>query len=69
MKDISEFEKKCQMTIEEFKSAVETCCILNSDGFGYFGTENKISNKEVICIPSFFNIIPKWATHVYWFNK
>lgn len=67
--DIDDFEKECQITLGEFKACVKEGFLLNSDGFGYFGTETQISDIYVDCNPEHFDEIPAWATHVYWFNK
>lgn len=59
----------CQIPIDQFRTYVETGCFDECDGFGYYATDDKVSN-----VPINFNEVeegeyPYWATYAIWFNK
>jgi len=57
------------MTIEKFRECVAYGGFIDYDGSGNFATATQMSNFEVS--PSAFPSmeVPKWATHVVWFNR
>jgi hypothetical protein len=59
------------MKIEEWLAAVKAGAYIDYDGIGYLATEKEESNREVL--PSNTGKrafkVPKWATHVCWYNK
>ena len=63
MKDISEFDRECLMTAEEFDQDADSGFLTSDDGSGYWATDKKVS--RVSCWSS----QPEWATHVCWYNK
>lgn len=69
MKPLSDFDKKCLMTIKEFKACCEIGGFINSDGFGYYATNKEVSNIEAL--PSAFvnGQIRTDFTHICWYNK
>ena len=57
------------MTMEEWINGVTSSCLIDYDGYGYLATENSMS--DIVIVPSDllgFDI-PKWWTHVVWFNR
>ena len=52
------------LTIEEWDEAVETHCIMDFDGHGYWSKEDAHSDLMVFEVDQ-----PDWATHVVWYNK
>ena len=69
MRPFSDLDRKCLMTINEFKSYCKCGGIMDSDGFGYYATDKEVSNIEAS--PSAFvkGIIREDFTHVCWYNK
>ena len=69
MRPFSDLDRKCLMTINEFKSDCECGGIMDSDGFGYYATDKEVSNIEAS--PNAFRqgIIREDFTHVCWYNK
>lgn len=69
MKPFSDLDRKCLMTINEFKTHCKYGGIMNSDGVGYYATDSEVSNIEAI--PSAFmdGVIRSDFTHVCWYNK
>ena len=69
MRPFSDLDRKCLMTINEFKSYCKCGGIMDSDGFGYYATEKEVSNIEAS--PSAFaqGIIREDFTHVCWYNS
>lgn len=63
LRHLSDLEKKCLMSAEEFLECEESETIIEDDGCGYWATHDKVS--DVNC----FAIKPDWATHVCWYNK
>ena len=63
MIELSDFDRTCLMTAEEFESEVDHDTICESDGIGYWATNTKVS--EISC----FDSRPDWATHVCWYNN
>lgn len=61
--DLSDRDKECLMSAEEFESEVDHYMICESDGEGYWATSKKVS--EISC----FEPRPEWATHVCWYNN
>jgi len=61
------------MTVKEFEDAVKIGGFINGDGLGALATATKLSNQRIS--PSSFtklvekNRLPKWATHVAWYNR
>ena len=71
-------------TIEQFRENVKSNCITDYDGHGYL-SNGKEKAKNFVVYPSQFKKgkvhlgllwelgktgeIPKWATHIIWFNK
>ena len=62
-----------QMTVREFGDSIDTGSFTDDDGYGVFATRTKRTHCSVW--PSTFvalrqaGKLPKWATHVLWFNK
>lgn len=59
----SKFDKSCRMQKSDFLEDVKRGCITEYDGFGYYGTEDKVSNIDC------FENAPKNMNYVYWYNK
>jgi len=57
------------MTIEEFVQSCKVGLFIDYDGFGRFATKDKESSLMIS--PSGLKkiTIPKWATHVMWYNR
>ncbi len=57
------------MTIQEFRNCCKSGLFIDYDGFGYLATKDSESNIEIR--PSNLKKlkIPKWTTHVMWYNK
>ena len=47
----------------DFLKYVKSGCITEWDGFGYYGTKDKVSNIDC------FEIAPENMDYVYWYNK
>ena len=69
LKSMDNFEKRCRMTMEDFKQGAEYYCYTDDDGFGFYATQNGISNIYVDFAEILNGDYPSWATHVCWFNK
>ena len=62
-------------TIEEWMEECEQGSLIDYDGIGYFGTEDKESKVEVV--PSSYQLVPQINsihhdgkyTHVWWYNR
>ena len=56
-------------TIEDFASCVDDGMFIDYDGFGYLATNYRKS--DILVKPSSFHKMPmpKWATHVVWYNR
>ena len=69
MRPLNDLDRKCLMTINEFKSDCKCGGIMDSDGVGYYATDKEVSNIETS--PSAFvkGIIREDFTHVCWYNK
>ena len=69
MRPFNELDRKCLMTINEFKSNCRYGVFMDSDGVGYYATDKEVSNIEAS--PSAFvkGIIREDFTHVCWYNK
>ena len=69
MRPFSDLDRKCLMTINEFKSYCKCGGIMDSDGFGYYATDKEVSNIEAS--PSAFakGIIREDFTHICWYNS
>lgn len=63
LKAASKFDKSCRMQKSDFLKYVESGCITEYDGFGYYGTEDKVSNVDC------FNKAPENMNYIYWYNK
>lgn len=60
------------MTLDEFRKAAEIHAYIDYDGYGHLATETEVSNVETW--PSKFlkteeKDLPKWATHIVWYNR
>lgn len=60
------------MTIEEFLDNVTNGCLIDYDGMGQFATNTQCHGSWIY--PSNFHpnltiAVPKWATHVVWYNR
>lgn len=68
-KPFDELDKKCKMSIGEFRGGVTYNCYNEHDGHGYYANMNEKSNVLI----DFNDILngkqPDWATHVIWYNK
>ena len=69
MRPFSDLDRKCLMTINEFKSYCKCGGIMDTDGSGYYATDKEVSNIEAS--PSAFvkGIIREDFTHVCWYNS
>lgn len=58
------------MTLSNFKASVEAGLFIDYDGFGNLATSRKESDYEIK--PSHIKgkrPLPRWATHVVWYNR
>ena len=58
-------------TIESFNEDVNSGCLIDYDGIGYYATAKKM-NRAFPASPGMIRMgekPPKWATHVMWFNR
>ena len=69
MRPFDDLDRKCLMTINEFKSHCISGCIMDSDGFGYYATDKEVSNIEASPRAFVKGIIREDFTHVCWYNK
>lgn len=69
LRDADKFELDCRETYKSFKQSCKFHCIMDSDGFGYYGTETQISDIPVSCKAFYKNMERKDFDYVYWFNK
>ena len=69
MKPMDDLDKECLMTIKEFKSHCKYGGIMDSDGIGYYATDNEVSNIEASPRAFVNGIIRSDFTHVCWYNK
>jgi hypothetical protein len=66
-------EDCAKMTLGDFMSSVDNGGFVDDDGIGYLATEEEMSS--IPAVPSKMSRknkvvqVPKWATHVVWFNK
>lgn len=69
MEPMSDLDRKCRMSIKDFKECCECGGFINSDGDGYYATENEVSNIEAL--PSAFvaGQIRTDFKYVCWYNK
>ena len=69
MRPFNELDRKCLMTINEFKSNCRYGAFMDTDGVGYYATDKEVSNIEAS--PNAFRqgIIREDFTHVCWYNK
>lgn len=58
-----------KMTIDDFKNMSNYGVIVDSDGHGYYATEDKITNLSVKPSDYFSRSIDKRFSHVIWFNR
>ena len=64
-----EFDLDCRMSLDEFKQCCEFGAIISSDGIGYYGTKDQVT--DIPANPYAF-IKGKNLTkfeYVYWYNK
>lgn len=66
---MSNFDRECRMTLKDFLSLVKCYYIMPLDGFGYFATEDKVSNISVFGNFNFSLLDRLEVTHVCWYNK
>ena len=64
-----ELDKKRKWTYESFKNYVLKGLFTSYDGDGYYATTTEISNLEINFKDIINNSIPKWCTHIVWYNK
>jgi len=57
------------MTAESFLVDVMSKCLIDYDGFGYYGNEKEISNITVYPSEVMKKGLDKNWTHVMWFNR
>jgi len=69
MRLFSDLDRKCLMTIKEFKSHCSCGGIMDSDGVGYYATDSEVSNIEASPRAFEKGIIRPDFTHVCWYNK
>lgn len=57
------------ITLKEFREHCKAGMFIDYDGFGYLATQSGMS--DMVIRPSYLGkiVIPKWATHVVWFNR
>ena len=69
MRPFSDLDRKCLMTINEFKSNCIYGAFMDTDGVGYYATDKEVSNIEAS--PNAFRqgIIREDFTHACWYNK
>lgn len=63
LQKMSDFDRECLMSAEDFLDDADSGCLISDDGSGYWATETMVS--EVSCWAD----KPEWATHVCWYNK
>ena len=66
-KDIPDYGE--HVTIEKFIEWIESSCVIDWDGTGYYATENKQSNIYAHPSEIYKGIINTNFTHVVWYNK
>ena len=69
MRPFNELDRKCLMTINEFKSNCRYGAFMDTDGFGYYATDKEVSNIEASPNAFRYGIIREDFTHVCWYNK
>ena len=69
MRPFSDLDRKCLMTINEFKSYCKCGGIMDSDGFGYYAADKEVSNIEASPSPFAKGIIREDFTHICWYNS
>jgi len=57
------------MTMQVFINSVKIGAFTDYDGFGNLSTETQMSNRQLSPSQLRTRKIPKWATHIVWFNK
>jgi len=65
----NELSRECLMTVDDYRSAVESGAITNDDGTGYWATIGDVSDQAVDPSNHPSREVPIWATHVVWYNK
>lgn len=55
------------MTVEEWRSCVESGCFIDDDGIGTPAKDGMMMDRDVW--PSGMDDVPEDATHIVWFNK
>lgn len=65
----NKLDKECKMTLDEFIYGAKEEWLTDDDGYGYFATNTEVSNKEVFFDWDEEVNLPKWVTHVVWYNK
>jgi hypothetical protein len=55
-------------TIKEWKDAVRSGSFIDYDGFGDLATKTGVSNCRIRPSQSYV-VLPKWATHILWYNR
>ena len=69
MRPFNELDRKCLMTINEFKSNCRYGAFMDTDGSGYYATDKEVSNIEASPNAFRYGIIREDFTHVCWYNK
>lgn len=69
MRPFNELDRKCLMTINEFKSNCRYGAFMDTDGVGYYATDKEVSNIEVSPNVFRYGVIREDFTHVCWYNK
>ena len=67
--DATQFDLECRMSVDEFKSHCKGGGIISSDGHGYYGTENQVTNIYVDPQDFVEDENLKDFKYVYWYNK
>ena len=69
MRPFNELDRKCLMTINEFKSNCRYGAFMDTDGVGYYATDKEVSNIEASPNVFRYGVIREDFTHVCWYNK
>ena len=69
MRPFNELDRKCLMTINEFKSHCRRGTFMDTDGVGYYATDKEVSDIKASPNAFRYGIIREDFTHVCWYNK
>lgn len=65
----TEFDEECKISINEFRRWIQFGYVSDYDGYGFYGSENELSNIYADFDDIVDNNIEEWVTCVCWYNK